>query len=250
MKKQNTLIILALILFCSPIIAQKKVAIVTFYVDKHIDFSSLNGNAALAANIMALAEDPAFDLQPTLEEFHKVFMEDLAKEFPFEFIDEGIVINNEEYKKYENFGTDGADENKGVMQRYLTVPGYKPLLEVSSLSKDEHRAELDMLKMFGDVDGVMFIRLDYSFIAKVAIGGMGAAGMNAWFRMKLWNKEGKKVFAKNESATSKTTVALVAGVPVTDPDEILPMCQNANEKLIADLKKKMGKIVSKVEKKL
>ena len=250
MKRLKLLSAFLLIVICSSTYAQKKVAVVTFYVDKHINFSALSGNAALAANMMTLSEDPDFNLQPILEEFHKVFMEELAKEFPFEIVDERMVLDNEEYKKYENWGTDGADADKGIMQRYLTVPGYKPLIEFSSLSKDKHRAELDMLKIFGDVDGVMFIRLDYSFISKVAIGGMGAAGMNAWFRMKLWNKEGKKVFAKNESATSKKTVAIVAGIPVTDPEEILPMCQDANARLIADLRKKMAKLAGKVAKKL
>ena len=248
--KKTILTIVTAFFICSSIIAQKKVAVVTFYVDKNIDFSSLTGAAGLAATLGSLAEDPAFDLKPALDEFHKAFFEDLAKEFPFEIIDEGIVINNEEYKAYKNVGTDAADESKGLLQSYITADGYKPLIEVNKLSNDKYQAELDMLKIFKDVDGVMFIRMDYSFVQKMAIGGTGTAGMNAWFRMKLWNKEGKKVFAKNESATSKKTVAMVGGVPVTEPAKLIPLCKSANDKLLADLRKKMGKLVSKVDKKL
>jgi len=229
---------------------KKKVAVVTFYVDKHINFSELGGGAALAASVGSLADDPNFDLKPILDNFHKVFFEELSKSFPFELIDEGIVTGNEKYKAYENVGTDAGDEEKGLMQHFLVQDGYKPLIEVNKMSADKFRAELQMLEIFGDVDGVMFIRLDYSFVKKLAVGGTGSAGMSAFARIKLWNRAGDKVFAKNEFATSKKSVAIAAGVPVTKPAKILPLCQSATEKLITDLKKKLPKLAGKIDKKL
>ena len=47
-----------------------------------------------------------------------------------------------------------------------------------------------MIKMFPDVDGVMFVRLDYGFVQKLGIGGTGSAGIMAYGRIKVWNKEG------------------------------------------------------------
>ncbi|MCH2215935.1 MAG: hypothetical protein MK086_12255 [Flavobacteriales bacterium] len=230
--------------------AQKKVAVVTFYVSKQIDFSELDGSAQLAGDIMTLANDPAFDLKPALDNFHKVFFEDLSKEFPFELVDESLVINNEQYKAYENVGTDSADEDKGMAQTYIVADGYKPLMERGKLSKDEVKAELDMLKFFPDADGVMFVFMDYSFEPKVAIGGNGTAGMKAFARLKLYNRNGDKVFAKNEIGTSKKSVGMVSGIPVMDPNKLIPLCNNATEKLLEDLKKKIGKLSSKVDKKL
>ena len=245
--------IITLALICmtvSALNAQKKVAVVTFFADKNIDFSGLDGNAALAASMASLSNDPNFDLKPILQSFHKAFFEDLKKDFPFELVDEGTVINNELYKSFENFGTDAADESKGILQHSIVIDGYKPLIEVSKMSADKFRSELQMLEIFKDVDGVMFVKLDYAFIQKMAVGGNGTAGINAFVRMKLWNREGDKVFAKNESASSKKSVPMVKGIPVTSPEKILPLCKSANERLIEDLKKKMSKLVSKVDKKL
>ncbi len=229
---------------------KKKVAVVTFYTDKHIDFSDLGSSAAMAASVGSLAEDPNFDLTPILNEFHDAFFNELSKSFSFELIDEAIVIGNEEYQAYENVGTDAGDEEKGLFQALIVQEGYKALIEYNSMSADKFRAELDMLKIFPDVDGVMFVRLDYSFVQKIAVGGTGSAGMSAFARIKLWNREGEKVFAENEFATGKKTVGIVGGVPVTTPEKILPLCQSATEKLIGDLKKKLPKKAGKVDKKL
>jgi len=229
---------------------KKKVAVVTFYVDKHIDFSGLDGNAALAASVASLADDPSFDLTPALNKFHDAFFGELAKSFPFELVDEGMVIGNEAYKAYENIGTDKADEDQKLFQYYIAQEGYKPLIEVAKVSNDKYRAELQMLEIFGDVDGVMFVRLDYSFVQKMAVGGTGSAGIAAWTRVKLWNRNGDKVFAKNEQGTSKKSVGIVGGVPVMKPEKIQPLCESATDKLIADLKKKLPKLAGKVDKKL
>ncbi|MFT6355653.1 MAG: hypothetical protein ACJAXD_002649, partial [Cryomorphaceae bacterium] len=124
------------------------------------------------------------------------------------------------------------------------------LIEVSTLSADKHQAELDMIEMFGDVDGVMFVSLDYSFVKKIAVGGTGSAGMAAFARVKLWNREGKKVFADNESSTGKKSVAIIGGVPVMSLDKIIPLCQSATDRLIVDLKKSLPKKAGKIDKKL
>ena len=229
---------------------KKKVAVVTFYVDKHIDFSELGNSAALAGSVASLAEDPNFDLTPTLDKFHTAFFKELSKSFSFDLVDEAIILNNELYQSYENVGSDAGDEEKGLFQSLIAQEGYQTLIEYAGISKDKFQAELDMLKMFPDVDGVMFVRLDYGFVKKMAVGGTGSAGMSAFARVKLWNREGKKVFAENEYATSKKSVGLVAGVPVMSLDKIIPLCDNATERLIADLKKTLPKKAGKIDKKL
>jgi hypothetical protein len=251
MKKALLFLSLLVIASTSVFAQKKKVAVVTFYVDKNINFSGLNENAALAGAVASLAEDPNFDLNSALNQFHDAFFGELAKSMPFELIDEGIVINNEAYKSYDNIGTDAADEDKKLFQHYIAYEGYKPLIEVAKVSNDKYRAELQMLEIFGDeVDGVMFVRLDYSFIQKLAVGGTGTAGIAAWTRIKLWNKDGDKVFAKNEQGTSKKSVPIAGGIPVMKPAKIQDLCESATEKLISDLKKKLPKTVKKIDKKL
>ena len=63
-------------------------------------------------------------------------------------------------------------------------------------------------------------------------------------------QEGKKVFTINEVATSKKTVAIVGGIPIMKTEKLLPLCESASEKLVADLAKRLGKVAKKAAKKL
>ena len=77
-------------------------AVTTFWVDKHIDFEQLGGNAAaITASIASLLEDPRFNLQPVLDNFYNTFTKDYAKQFPFELMDEKDVVETEAYQNYE-----------------------------------------------------------------------------------------------------------------------------------------------------
>ena len=245
--KKITLFIFALIIFITQnIYAQKKVAVTSFWVSKHIGFEEIGGNAALVAAIASLSDDPNFNLQPVLDNFYKAFKDDYSKNFPFELLPEEDVINRQEYKDYEGRFNESKDsERHKLFQRYLTPEGYKPLVE--SLFKGEKSNQMQMLKMFSDADGVMFVSMGYDFIKKPV---PFTAGVRAFVRIKLWNKEGKKVFTINEYGTSKKSVGIVGGIPLMKPDKLLPLCESASEKLVEDLSKKIGKVSKKAAKKL
>ena len=98
-----------------------------------------------------------------------------------------------------------------------------------------------------DADGVMFVSMGYEFIKKTV---PFTAGVRAFVRIKLWNKEGKKVFAINEYGISKKSVGIVGGIPLMKPEKLLPLCESASEKLVSDLSKKIGKVSKKAAKKL
>jgi hypothetical protein len=252
MKKTNLLLVVLMIFGAqfSMNAQRKKVAVVTFYCDKWIDMSAIGSDAALLSSVGTLAEDPAFDVKKELTKFHDVFFNEYAKQFPFDLLPESEVIGNADYKNFESYWDETADKDRNkLMQRYATVDGYKPLLEM--WSKSEKRNENRMLEIFGDkVDGVMFVYLDFSMVQKIAVGGTGTAGMNVFCRMKLWNKEGKRVFTINENATSKSSVATIKGIPVMKPESILPLVSESCDRLIEDLNKRMAKIVAKSADKL
>ncbi|MGD1845124.1 MAG: hypothetical protein ACFB10_06995 [Salibacteraceae bacterium] len=229
---------------------KKKVAVTTFYVNKYIGTEGLGSGASMVAAISTLADDPNFNLQPILDKFHKTFFTEYAKSFPFDLLPEEEVTGNEDYKAYESrFGeTSDADRSK-MAQRYLVIDGYKPLIE-GALIKKENRNQTKMIEIFdANADGVMFVNMDYSFITKGGVGPLAAVGIKAFVRIKLWNKESKKVFAINESAVSKATVGMVGGIPVMDTDKLLPMCQDASDRLLEDLKKRLPKIAARSAKK-
>ena len=246
MKKLFLLAFTALLFTNTTAIAQKKVALTTFWVSKHIGFEELGGSVGLVAAIASLSDDPNFNLQPVLDNFYKTFTEEYAQSFPFELMDKESVVTRPEYVAYEGrFNEDqDADRNK-LFQRYLTADGYKPLVE--SLFKGEKSNQMQMVKMFNDADGVMFVSMGYDFVKKAV---PFTAGVRAFVRIKLWNKEGKRVFTINEYGTSKKSVGIVAGIPIMKPEKLLPLCESASEKLVSDLAKKIKKMAKKAAKKL
>ena len=93
MKKITLIMIVLSFGLNSRINSQKKVALTSFWVSKHIGFEQIGGNASLVAAIASLSEDPNFNLQPVLDNFYKTFTEDYSENFPFELMSEkGLII--------------------------------------------------------------------------------------------------------------------------------------------------------------
>ena len=247
--KKYILLFLSLIILgiTTPTFGQKKVAVTTFWVDKHIGFDKLDENAGGAAALASLLEDPRFNLQPVLDNFYNTFTKDYAKQFPFELMDEKDVIDTESYQNYETRWGEGNDKDRSLLfQRYLSVEGYKPMME-SLINKGEKSNTMQMLNMFPEADGVMFVSMGYDFVKKAV---PFTAGVQAYIKIKLWNREGKRVFVINELGTSKKSVGIVGGIPLMKAEKLLPLCESASEKLVADLSKKVKKISKKAAKKL
>jgi len=201
----------------------------------------------MVAAISSLMEDPNFNLQPVLDNFYTTFTEEYAEQFPFALLPTDSVIGKKEYQEYEGrFNEDEDEDRSKLFQRYLTPEGYTPLQE--SLFKGENSNQMQMVEMFKDqADGIMFVSMGYEFIKKPV---PFTAGIRAFVRIKVWNNEGKRVLSINEYGTSKESVAIVGGIPIMKPEKLLPLCENASEKLVKDLNKKLGKIAKKCAKKL
>lgn len=221
----------------------KKVALTTFFVDRQINVSELSTNAALVADMLTMAKDTNFNLQPILDAFKTNFFTEYAKHFPFTLKPEADVLENKDYQNYDEAFTSD-------FLRPLTPKGYKVMYPGGFLTKKENRNQNEMLRIFPDADGVMYVFLSYGFVKKVAIGGLGAAGIYATCNIWLYNKEGKSVFKIAEGANSKGTVPLVGGIPIMSVDRILPLCKDASARLFDDLMDKLPKIAKKAEKKL
>ena len=243
-----------LLLFVSSFALGQKVALVTFYVDKYINYDKATAETRSSYQDRTLVDDPDFDLRPLLEDFYKTFRKEYIKDFPFELVEETVVIGNEKYKAYSGLegieDTDSVDfYQENINDRFIAIDGYNVLLSGGNLLRS-WRTEAHLLEMFPDVDGVMFVYMHYQFEPKVNIGGMGNAGMRAFINIDLFNKEAKKVFKLEEFATSKKSVPLINGVPIMTTEKILPLCTNATERLLDDLGKDLPKLVKKVDKNL
>eukprot|EP01012_Entosiphon_sulcatum_P032426 TRINITY_DN41244_c0_g1_i1.p1 TRINITY_DN41244_c0_g1~~TRINITY_DN41244_c0_g1_i1.p1 ORF type:complete len:243 (-),score=24.79 TRINITY_DN41244_c0_g1_i1:81-809(-) len=242
MKKLILLICLAAGLFVANSHGQeKKVAVVSFYTVKQIGLTQFNTAATIAA-VTKLGDDPNFNMAPMLQSFHKQFFEDYSKSFPFQLLPEQEVLNNADYKNFAPSGSGGT----GLLKDNTNLPieGYKVLLDVVG-NKDEK----GLLKIFNQVDGIMKVYIDFDLV-KIGIGGMGVVKVEAFTNIVLYDKKGDKVFSVRESAKSKGVSPLVAGVPVLTPEKILPMCESALTELMADLQKRLPKIIKKADSKL
>ena len=244
MKLKNYLSVLLLFLAFSGYSQKKKVAVVTFYANKMIEFEELGiGGEELIKNLLDLRENPDFNLSPLLEKYHSNFFNDYSQAFPFELLPESNVINEEVYKSFvPKYELNSYDE-----RNYLVYNGYKYVYE-GFLGKYN---EESLAKMFADkADGVMFVNINFAFEKGFGIGKTMSIKMRATTRIALYNKKGEKVFAFTENERSKKTGIMVGGIPVVKPEKILPMCESALEELMGDLKKRIAKITSKSESKL
>jgi hypothetical protein len=217
---------------------EKKVAIITFYADKRVSLNELG--LEFTANLLKLEEDPNFNLTPMLKSFHTQFFDTYSKNFPFKLAPEEEVINNAAYKAYV-----ATDKPAGADARYVTIDGYKAINY--NWGKEN---EKNLATIFNQYDGVMYVDLSFEFIKSFAIGGLGAVKVKAYAHMVLVDKNGKRIFNIGESAQSKKTSAMVGGIPVMQPDKVLPMCESALTELMAELDKRIARIIKKTDTKL
>jgi hypothetical protein len=109
-------------------------------------------------------------------------------------------------------------------------------------TKEEKRDPCNLLKIFSETDGVLFVTIDYEFEPRL----MGvAAGIRAYLNMFLYDRDCERILKVRESAPSKGKVPAIGGIPVMDPKKIQPLCEDATEQLFDDLKGRLGKIVKK-----
>ena len=227
---------------------KKKVAVVTCYVDKYMDTSELNGDASFAAGVATLAKDERFDLTSVLAKFHDDFFTIHAKEFTFDLLPEADVIGSEGYKNYVRKFGESDQVGTRLLDGSLPFPGYQVL--VPNALKKENSNKMRMLELFkGKAEGVMFINLGFKFQPKVAVGGMGTAGIAAVMNIMLFNSEGEKVFNFVEYAAAKKSIPMVKGVPILELEKIKPLCEEAAENLMKDMLEKMPKLNKKIDKK-
>lgn len=216
----------------------KRVAVVSFYISKQIDVSDF-GSAAKEAAIK-LSNDADFNLTPLLISYHDQFFNSYAKNFPFDLVAEGDVINTDAYKTFvpEN---DGSNDDVKYGTSYS---GYKIMTTWGENDNIKH-----LLAIFSQYDGLMKVDISFTML-KYGFNNMGVVKIMATTTISLHNKDGKRVFAITENGKSKSVSPMVAGIPVMTPDKVLPMCQSAMDELMIALDKDLPKLIKKTDAKL
>jgi hypothetical protein len=244
MKKIKILCLAFLIISQFSFSQKKKIAVVTFYANKMISFEDLGiGADVLLGDILKLRDDPNFNLKPMLNQYHENFFNNYSKELPFDLLPESEVVNNPAYQEF----IPKYNLSNYAANNFLTIDKYKYIYEGIGGQVNEE----GIAKIFADqADGVLFINIDFAFEKGFGVGSTATLKVRATTRMALYNKTGEKVFAFSESERSKKTGIMVGGLPIIEPEKILPMCDSALTELMADLGKRIAKIVKKTEMKL
>jgi hypothetical protein len=241
MKKTLLAAVLLLILTVANSFAQnKRVAVVSFYVSKQIDVSDFGVIGKEAAD--KLSDNPDFNLTPLLISYHDQFYNTYAKNFPFDLVAEGDVINTDQYKTFVPIGS--PDEPNDYQKYAIPYTGYKIM---SRWGENDNIKNL--LAIFSQYDGLMKVSISFQML-KYGFNNMGVVRMMATTSITLHNKDGKKVFSIVENGKSKSVSPMVAGVPVMTPDKVLPMCQSAMDELMIALNKDLPKLIKKTDAKL
>jgi hypothetical protein len=247
MKNSKYIFLLLLMLTSFATFAQKKkVAVVTFYANKVIDFSEIAGDKlteSVAKKVFDLRDNPKFNLQPILNKYHDAFFNEYAKSFPFELLPENDVVNSPAYKSF----VPKYQMDKFQVLDYLVYNGYKYIYDGPMGAPNEE----GIAKALADkADGVMFVYINFAFEKGFGIGGTSTLKVKAFTRISLYDKKGEKLFVINENERSKKTMMMVGGIPVLDVDKILPNCESALTELMGDLNKRIEKMVRKTAMKL
>ncbi|MCX8491848.1 MAG: hypothetical protein ORN54_12350 [Cyclobacteriaceae bacterium] len=169
MKIKNLVITFLLFASATPLLAQKKIALLTFYCDKKIQGTGLGP-------IENLINDPNFSLQPLVNKSYKRFIEEFAKEFPFQLVDHQVISSNEQYRNYKSkmLVDTSKNANKFMGVQYAVVDGFIFAYGgAKGLLKDENWDPHNLSKMFSDIDGILFVSMDYEFEQRLMGFGAG-----------------------------------------------------------------------------
>ncbi len=240
-------ILTALIVIAAVTISEaqiKKCAVISVFGNRNLSDNPLDTKL-----YEALLKDSSFDISGTVAEFETLVNKEFMPQFPFPFKDKTEVVNNDEYKALDSitiYKTYAWNNSKfDWASPFIAADGY---LKIAPWIGDK-----DVIKksfeVFPDVDAVLIAYLDFNIFDNVGIGGISSKKVRANANIKVFNKEGKRIFKLKEGASSKKGVTALGGF-VLDPKKLKPMVFDSAEKLFAEMKAKMPKKLAKMAKKI
>ena len=225
----------------------KKVAIISIYGNKTL---GSDGSNVDAINGLML-KDSAYNLTGIVDKFANLISVDLLKEFPFPFVPKDSVVNNIKYKSLINESKHFSRSSyEGKYPSVQVAEGYIPLAANGFFDDDIKAIKKSFEYLPSDVDGVMIAYLDFD----LQNGGVSAFGVSskkgfASANIKIFNKEGKRIFKLKDSEKSKGSITTVMGM-LTDTKKVIPLINDAADKLFAELKKELPKSINRLAKKI
>ncbi len=216
-----------------------KVAVVSLSANDGLRTEGFEDVAINTMSDLFMGQD--FNITEELEAFQAYLYAELAKEFPFEFMDEATVINNEKFIAWK----DAYAETAGAkLSKRLTYEGYSNYLGLYKKTTEQ------LSEIFPEADAFMVVELNYTIAAKTMIGGNGAAGGKAKAQISLYHKTGKRIMYVGAMGMSESSLKVVMQQITSNRDEIPSMLKEGSVELYVDMKENLPKKIEKMKKKL
>lgn len=250
MKKIVTLITLSIaLLVANKSYAQlKKVAVISIYGNRN-----LSDNAMDRAFNEKLLKDSSYNVDGLVAKFANYVNDEMIKDFPFAFVPKDEVVNHPEYKKLGEVASASKNNETydildGKVSVYSTAPGYVPIASFGIID-DVKAIKQAFTFLPADVDGVMIAFITFRLEDQAGMMGLTVKKVRAYANVKIFNREGKRIFKLKESELSKESVTGAMGI-VVEPNKVMTLVKSAFEELLAAMKKKMPKSLAKLAKKI
>lgn len=199
----------------SVIQTSKNVALISVYCDKQIKAPEFKG-LATALNQLSHSED--FDLTGIVNRLRDDFYSKYADVFQLSVLPEADVINNISYKtnsKEKNFK---LTFNQDLIK---TPEGYY------GISSSYEKGKINKILSSLNVDLGAIMHAEYTLSKSgIQIFGFGKAKVDSTLYLELVDKNGKTVFYKTASATSKKSMKFALG-GLFKTSELLPLCDES-----------------------
>jgi hypothetical protein len=237
MRKLKTLLLLLTILVSGAASAQiQKGALISVFGDRNLSDDPMDTKI-----YEVLMKDTSFNLKPIVNKFDMTIREKFLPQFPFTFLTKEQVINAEGYtdlRQLTRWATD--DWQTTSAEKYVPIAAFGIADDTKAIQKS--------FEIVGNgVDGVMIAYISFNIYDAGGIGPMAKKKVYAYVNLKIFNKEGKRIFKLKERASSDKGVLAVAGI-ITDVKKVMPMIESAATNLFADMEAKLPKSLAKMTK--
>lgn len=229
--------LLFLLLVCTAASAQvQKAALISVFGDRNLSDNPLDTKI-----YESLMKDTAFNLNPIVNKFDKAIREKFIPQFPFPFLTKEEVVGAPGYPELKEL-TRWAKDNwyTTPAEKYVPIAAFGIADDTEAIKKS-----FDVVK--NGVDGVMIAYVSFNMYDAGGIGPMAKKKVYAYVNIKIFNKDGKRIFKLKEKASSDEGVLAVGGI-VTNFGKLKPMIESSFNNLLKDMDSKLAKSLAKMAK--
>ena len=228
---------LILLFVCTAASAQlNKAAMISVFGDRNLSDDPLETKV-----YEAIMKDTAFNLAPIVNKFDKAIREKFAPQFPFPFLSKEEVVGAAGY-------SDLVQLTRWAKESWYTTPADKYVsIAAFGIADDTEAIKKSFEIVQNGVDGVMIAFINFNIYSAGGFGPLAKKKVYAYVNLKIFNKEGKRIFKLKEKASSDEGVLSVAGI-ITDLGKVLPMINSAADNLLKDMEEKLPKSLAKMAK--